>query len=108
MFRKLQEEGIVGININESWLGDIQIHTSEIPQEFRSDNNIAKCLNYPDSDDPRCSDFLTNDMDMFCFVQICSQPNDDTNDDDEEGSISFPPLESNEESHFKKLLIHNV
>ena len=38
---------------------------------------------------------------MFGFVQICSQPADDT-DNDEDESISFPPLESNEESNRKK------
>ena len=101
MFRKLQEEEIVGININESWLEDIPVHLGEIPQESKSDINIVKYLNYPDSNDPRCSDFQSNNIDMFGFVQICSQPNDDT-DNDKEDSVSFPPLESNEESNREK------
>ena len=32
MFRKLQEEEIVGININASWLEDVPVHHGEIPQ----------------------------------------------------------------------------
>ena len=101
MFRKLQEEEIVGININESWLEDIPVHLGEIPQESKSDINIVKYLNYPDSNDPRCSDFQSNNIDMFGFVQICSQLNADT-DNDEEDSISFSSLESNKESNRRK------
>ena len=40
-------------------------------------------------------------MDMFGFVQICSQPTDDT-DNDEDDSISFPPLDSNKEFNREK------
>ena len=68
MFRKLQEEEIVGININESWLEDITVYLEEIPQEYKSDNNIVKCLNYPDLNGPRCSHFQSNNMDMFGLV----------------------------------------
>ena len=38
---------------------------------------------------------------MFGFVQICSQPNANT-DNDEEDSISFSSLESNKESNRRK------
>ena len=38
---------------------------------------------------------------MFGFVQICSQPRDDTDEDDNE-SIIFPTLISNEESAKRK------
>ena len=57
MFRKLQEEELIGININESWLEGIPVHDGEIPEEYKKDNNIVKCLNYPYSNDPRCNDF---------------------------------------------------
>ena len=72
IFRKVQEEEIVGLNVNKSWFENSQIHLGTIPDEFKSDLNIIKCLNYPNSDDPRCRDFHTNSMDMFGFVQICS------------------------------------
>ena len=41
---------------------------------------------------------------MFGFVQICSQQQDAT-DNEEEDSISFPPLESHQESERKNLHI---
>ena len=37
--------------------------------------NIVKCLNYPDSDNKKCSVFQSYDMNMLRFVQICSRPN---------------------------------
>ena len=40
-------------------------------------------------------------MDMFGFVQICSQNMEDT-DNEENESIVFPSLNSNEESDNKK------
>ena len=43
IFRKLQEEEIVRINIDESWLEDVPVHHGEIPQEFKSDINVVKC-----------------------------------------------------------------
>ena len=58
MLRKLQEEEIVGINISNSWLEIIPVHDGELPEEFKNDNNIVKCLNYPNSNDPRCNDFF--------------------------------------------------
>ena len=107
MFRKLQEEEIVGININELWLKNIPIHEGELSEEYKNDNNIVECLNYPNSNDPRCNDFHSNSINMFGFVQICSQPQDNTASGDDE-SISFPPLESNVESNRKNWHIQNV
>ena len=103
MFKKLQEEEkeAVGINVDASWFQKIPIHQENISEEYKSDSNVVKCLNYPNSNDPKCSAFYSNNMDMFGFVQICSQQQDDTNNK-EEDSISFPPLESHEESCRKK------
>ena len=42
MFRKLQEEAIVGINISESWLESIPVHGGEMPEEYKNDTNIVK------------------------------------------------------------------
>ena len=101
MFRKVQEEEIVGLNVNKSWFENSQIHLGTIPDEFKSDLNIIKCLNYPNSDDPRCRNFYTNSMDMFGFVQICSQNREDT-DEEENESIVFPSLISNVETDKRK------
>ena len=101
MFRKLEEEEIVGINVEESWFQNIPVHCGEIPEEYKSDSNVVKCFNYPDLNDPKCTDFNSNNLDMFGFVQIYSQQQDDTDNEDDD-SISFPPLESHEESGRKK------
>ena len=101
MFRKLQDEEIVGLNVKKSWFENSPIRLGPITDEFKSDLNIVKCLNYPNSDDPKCRDFHTNSMDMFGFVQICSQNREDTNEEENE-SIVFPSLISNEESEKKK------
>ena len=57
MFRKLQEEEIVGININSYQLEKVPVHVGNVPEEFKSDPNIVKCLNYPNSNDQKCSHF---------------------------------------------------
>ena len=96
MFRKLQEEEIVDINVEESWFQNIPVHHGEIPEEYKSDANFVKCFNYPDSNDPKCHDFNSNNTDMFGFVQIYSQQQDDI-DNEADKSISFPSLESHQE-----------
>ena len=53
MFRKLQDEEIVGLNVNKSWFKNSPIHQGSIPDEFQSDLNIVKYLNYPNSNDPK-------------------------------------------------------
>ena len=101
MFRKLQDEEIVGLNVEKAWFENSPIHLGLMPDEFKNDLNIVKCFNHPNSDDPKCRDFYTNSMDMFGFVQICSQNREDT-DEEESESIVFPSLISNEESDKRK------
>ena len=101
MFRRLQHNEIVGLNVKQSWFEQASIHVGPLPEEFQSDPNVVKCLNYPNSNDPRCDDYHSNSMDMFGFVQICSQPRDDSDYDDNE-SIVFPSLITNEESKRRK------
>ena len=49
----------------------------------------------------KCGDFHSNNMDIIGFVQICSQPNKDS-EINKYSSICFPPVISNEESIRKK------
>ena len=67
MFRKLQDEEIVGLNVNQSWFENVVVHEESLPEEIQSDTNVVKCLNYPNSNDPKCSDFHSNSIDNFWF-----------------------------------------
>ena len=89
------------MNVKDYWFENSPIHAGSLPDEFQSDTNIVKCLNYPNSNDPKCSDYHSNSMDMFGFVQICSQ-NQEESDNEEQESIVFPTLTSNEESQRRK------
>ena len=73
---------------------DLPIHEGNIPDEFAENEHIVKCLNYPNSDDPSCSDFVHNNMDIFGFVQICSQTQEESDMDEIDGTINFPDLNS--------------
>ena len=56
MFRKLQDEEIIGVDVNPLWLHKTPLYTGELPFEFRETPKVIKCLNYPDSIDEKCSD----------------------------------------------------
>ena len=50
------------------------------------------------ANEPTCNDFYTNNMDMFGFIQICSQNEDYLDYEDDNNVIHFPSLESNKET----------
>ena len=68
MFHKLQLEEEIGISINEQWITNTFIYSGELLNEFNDDDKVVKCLNYPGSNHPACSDFHPNSMDMFGFI----------------------------------------
>ena len=53
-------------------------------------------MNNPDSNDHACSDFHSNSMDMFGFIQINSQIDIDSDYVDDCSCIQFLTLENNE------------
>ena len=96
MFHKLQLEEEIGISINEQWITNTFIYSGELLNEFNDDDKVVKCLNYPGSNHPACSDFHPNSMDMFGFIQISSQNDIDSDYDSDNNCIQFPSLETNE------------
>ena len=102
LFQKIQDNEKVGISIQNDWLNNIPTFGENIPEAFQENDKVVKCLNYPGSNEAFCRDFNPNSMEMFGFVQICSQNQELTDTDESASNIHFPELTSNIKSNNKK------
>ena len=104
IFHKLEDKETIEINTNSSWLTNILIHNGVSRKQFKEDAEVVKCLKYPDSDKLAYSDFHSNSMDMFGFIQISRQQEIESYYEDDNDGIHFQSLESNEDTKKKDII----